>query len=93
MRRSPLARMSAKRRSEAGARAAVRAEVFERDGWRCQIQPLVGDRCFGPLTPHHLKKASQGGAYTAENFTSACAYHNVWVEDHPVRAKELGLVR
>lgn len=89
--------MSDKRRAELPAEAAVRAAVFERDGYRCRIKPLLKgtrwERCWGRLTAHHLKKDGQGGGYTMENLISACAGHNDWVEDHPALAKQLGLVR
>lgn len=92
MRRTPLARVSAKRRREVAKRAKVRLEVFERDGFRCQIRAFVGTECFGRPTVHHLRKASQGGDYDPENLVTACSYHNDWIEDNPARARELGLV-
>jgi hypothetical protein len=82
------------RRAELPERAAVRAAVFERDGYRCQFP---GDRarwpCFGGLSFHHLRKEGQGGSYTAENGLSLCIGHNRWVEDHPLIARQLDLVR
>lgn len=68
--------------------------MFERDGYLCALVALKpGHRCAGPLTPHHLKKASAGGSYTADNLVSLCAYANGWVEDEPREARALGLVR
>ena len=85
--------MSDKRREELPERDRVRANVYKRDGYKCRIAPfLPDDPCMGRLTPHHLKKAGQGGAYNEENLISACAHHNDWVEDHPDEAKALGLV-
>jgi len=84
--------MSDKRREQIPARREVREAVFERDGYRCQIAPLVDSPCFGPLTYHHLHKEGQGGKYTMENGLTACAFHNDWVEDHPDEAQALGLV-
>ena len=70
------------------------AAVFERDGHQCRLRwRMEAGDCFGPLTYHHLRKASQGGAYTMENGACLCAGHNVWVEDHPYRARGLGMVR
>lgn len=92
LRRTQLARVSAKRRAQAKVHAVTREHVFARDGHACRIAPLVDTPCFGPLTPHHLKKASQGGEYTEANLWTACAHHNEWVEDHPTRARALGLV-
>jgi hypothetical protein len=84
--------MSDKRRGELPERARVRELVFQRDGYRCQIAPLVPEPCFGPLTYHHLQKEGQGGAYTEANGIAACSFHNDWVEDHPDKAAALGLV-
>lgn len=82
-RRTRLRHTSPRRRAEAADREAVRLEVFRRDG-RCL---LVGrdhpgiPRCVAPMsTVHHLRKAGQGGPYTAENLVMLCAGHNDWLE-------------
>ena len=78
--------MSRKRRAELPERAKVRHEVFARDGFRCQVAPhgLELDPphrpCFGHLTVHHRRKASQGGGYTLANLVSACCHHNDLIE-------------
>lgn len=75
--------------------AVVRAVVFARDGGRCVAKPVadkLGGKCFGPLTPHHLIKASKGGAYSPEVLVSLCSFHNGMVEDRPATAHSLGLV-
>lgn len=69
------------------------AAVFARDGFRCQAAGLDFGECFGSLTPHHLLKASQGGRYTVDNLLTLCSAHNDRVEDYPLRARQLGLVR
>lgn len=85
---------SEKREAEAAERTIVRELVFARDRWTCQIPAAAeAGRCFGPLTPHHIRKEGQGGAYEADNLVTLCAHHNGWVEDHPLIAHELGLVR
>jgi hypothetical protein len=81
------------KRAQRPAKNAVTRQVFERDGYRCQIAPLVEEPCFGRLTPHHLKKEGQGGEHSMSNLIAACVFHNDWVEDHPIKAKALGLVR
>lgn len=107
-RTTPLARAkrlsprSAKREAEAAERFIVRERVFARDGHCCVVpllavnaglgQVMVG-ACYGPLTYHHLKKASAGGPYTVDNGATACAFHNGWIEDRPHLARSLGLVR
>lgn len=73
--------------------AVVRAVVFARDGGRCQLLGPLHDRCFGPLTVHHLKKASHGGKYEADNLITLCAMANDWIEDHPRLAWENGMVQ
>lgn len=74
-------------------RRKVRTEVFERDGYVCALVRLKqGHRCLGGLTPHHLRKASAGGSYTADNLLTLCAFGNGWVEDNPAEARALGLV-
>lgn len=100
-RRTPLGRGKALarvpwRRSRKQAdpeRARVRNVVFVRDGG-CLLnqRPAYGGSCFGQPTVHHLRKASQGGAYTADNLVTLCAHHNDWVEVHPTVAHAIGLV-
>jgi 5-methylcytosine-specific restriction endonuclease McrA len=91
--RKQLPRESAKRKAGRAERDRVREAVFRRDGHRCQLLPRDPEhRCWGPLTFHHLRKASAGGGYTEENGLTLCAGGNTWVEDHPDRALELGLV-
>lgn len=76
--------------------AATRAAVFARDGGQCLLlrtrfleadgQP-AGSRlgtCHGnPLTPHHLRKAGQGGPYSLRNLITLCAGHNDRIEELP----------
>lgn len=107
MKRSPLkrgqplkrtGRLSArsKKREEARADELIEREfVFARDGRRCRAAGLW-DACHGPLTPHHVLKASQGGAYHRDNLVALCAHHNGLVESDVEFAqlcRELGLVR
>ncbi len=104
IRRTRLKPVSAKRQREALGRAAVRAAVFERDEWTCrlgwsaQVIRMTTEatrrfpHCYGPLTPHHLLKTTQGGRYTEENLVSLCATHNDWVEQEPLVAWRMGLV-
>lgn len=93
-RRSRLAPVSAKRRAEHKASRPVVALVFERDrGCLASRRPDVCGPCSGPLTPHHVRKDSQGGAWDLDNLVSLCWAHNcVWVEGNPAEAHALGLV-
>jgi 5-methylcytosine-specific restriction endonuclease McrA len=98
-RKGRLSPTSKKRVRELRNRPAVRRRVFERDGG-CVLSPygpLNPDGqhwgpCLGELTPHHLRKASQGGAFTEENLRTLCATHNDMVEDFPAAAARIGLV-
>lgn len=90
-RRARLRPRSAKRRADAERRAVVYLRALERDRG-CLLRALPGHECLGPLTPHHLRKASQGGAFEPENIVTLCALGNDEVEDHPAQAIEMGLV-
>lgn len=96
MKRSPIRRMSNKRRADLARRAAIRDVVFVRDNFTCRLRlaallPIVGF-CSGPLTPHHVQKASDLGEYTVENLVTLCAFHNGLMEDQPRLAYDLGMV-
>lgn len=67
--------------AELARRRAVREEVFARDGG-CRLAGVEGaGRCFGqPMTFHHRRKASQGGAYTVANGACLCSGHNDQLE-------------
>lgn len=71
----------------------IRAVVFDRDV-RCRLAGSLGTGpCFGTrMTPHHLRKAGQGGPYSIENLVTLCANHNDWVEDFRPAAWTWGLV-
>lgn len=68
--------VSDKRRLENAGHAAIRLQVFERDDSTCRAAFLGYSLCFGPLTPHHILKASQGGKYAFDNLASLCQHHN-----------------
>lgn len=97
--RRRLPRRSAKRIAADEATAELRAAVAARP---CLLRSgaqldgvdllIVGVRCAGPGTPHHLHKAGAGGPTTAANLVPLCAAHNGWVEDDPPLARRLGLV-
>ena len=99
MRRSRIRRISKARLADADRRKAVREAVFARDGG-CLLSPWgrLNDEgrdwgpCVGVLTPHHLLKASQGGAYSEDNLVALCAMHNSMIEDWPIQAERIGLV-
>lgn len=77
--------VSAKRRAAQAEREEIRLQVFARDR-RCLLAAMRGSHpgvpsCIAPmLTPHHLRKAGQGGDYSVENLVALCAGHNDWLE-------------
>lgn len=92
-----IAKMSAKKRRENAKHEAIRVRVFERDDWTCRAALHgVGGPCFGPLTPHHILKASQRGKYEESNLVTLCAHHNDLIEqdaDFAATMHRLGYVR
>lgn len=58
--------------------AAIRREVFERDGARCTYCDARGERCCEThyLELHHLQPFAKGGPHLAANLTLRCAAHN-----------------
>ena len=58
--------------------AAVRREVYQRDGARCTFVDARGERCCEThyLELHHLQPFANGGANVASNLTLRCAAHN-----------------
>lgn len=89
--RKRLPALSSRRRKEKPERDAVRAALFQRDGY-CRLLTRPEHSCSGPLTPHHLRKASAGGPYSLTNLVAVCAGGNTDIEDHPWWAWEIGLV-
>lgn len=109
MKRSRLRGRSAKTIAAVPDRGFVRDQVFARDGFRCLLSrplslspslflilsggPLLGHKCFGPNTPHHILKAGQGGSYDTLNLVTLCVLANDLVEEYPGQAWNLGLVQ
>ena len=58
--------------------AAVRRDVFLRDGGRCTFTTETGKRCDAKsrLELHHIIPFAQGGPSTVTNLTLACRGHN-----------------
>jgi hypothetical protein len=88
-------------RARSAKRVAARADemevtetCFRRDGYRCQLVGLVpGHNCYGTvLTPHHLRKQSQGGTWTLDNLLSVCAVPFRSKHSPPLVAWGFGLV-
>jgi hypothetical protein len=58
--------------------AAIRREVFDRDGGTCAYVDAVGKRCgcAEGIELHHVLPYARGGANTAENLQLYCRAHN-----------------
>jgi hypothetical protein len=58
--------------------AAVRDQVFVRDGFRCSFVGPNGNRCTANvcLQVDHVKPVARGGASTVDNLRILCAEHN-----------------
>ena len=91
LRRTPLARQSARRRAEGPGRARCEAIVRERADGRCQARTPV---CVGVgQHAHELLKRAQCGSYLdPDNCIWCCNHCNGWIEDHPREARKRGLV-
>jgi 5-methylcytosine-specific restriction endonuclease McrA len=59
--------------------AAVRRQIWERDGGRCTFQAEDGRRCESrwQLEFDHVESAARGGPPTADNLRLRCRRHNI----------------
>jgi len=103
MKRTPIARQSARRRAHnaTGAMSDARAEVMDRARGRCEYVIVQGhtrfgipvdDRCTNPATQvHHRLRRSQGGTDTPDNLVALCATcHHERIHGHPEAAFAAG---
>lgn len=95
MRRSPISRISRKRKAEADAYDRARTAAYLRDRGECQAKTLWPDvECHGRIDPHHLRPRSRGGALAdVENLRCLCRAHHDSVHAYPLRATALGLLK
>ena len=95
MKRSPINRVSSKRRLDNELRKRAMQETFgEPDTWTCQVVEAWGTPCFGAVHGHEILKRSRGGSITdMNNVILACDHHNSEIENHPEKAHRLGLAR
>jgi len=78
---APTEKPRAARPARVGSRhipAALRRQVFARDGRRCAFVAPDGRRCSetGRLHLHHFEPFAQGGPTALENLSVRCARHN-----------------
>jgi 5-methylcytosine-specific restriction endonuclease McrA len=98
-RRKPLPWKSEKRRLEAGEREHVRLAVIRRDGGCVAIRRGAPGPCRSPwadrpeLEVHEVKSRGRGGSYLDPgNCVAVCQSHHDWITEHPVEARDLGLL-
>lgn len=70
-------RLRRKRRLVGDAEVVVAAQVFERDGWRCQlcgcrVRQTGSNYHFDRATMDHIVPISRGGRHTYANIQTAC---------------------
>lgn len=98
MKRTELNPVSTKRTTENRERRTALETAFgPRDAWACFASvhryDVMGP-CFGPINGHEIVKRSQGGSITdPENVILLCDRHNEWVENFPLDAHRLGLMK
>lgn len=84
-----IRKQSAKARKRQRAWAKVVRECIKERGPMCQIRRPWWCRGYAE-GGHHKLKRSQGGPDTKENCLLACNACNLWIEDEPDLAFELG---
>jgi hypothetical protein len=97
VKRSPIARMSVRRRSELAERRQVVADVIRRDGG-CLMRESAPDdpsgACRGPLDGHEVLPKGRGGDWLdRDNVVTLCRLHHDWVHGNPAKAERLGLLK
>ena len=98
MKRSRLRPVSDKRRDDNALRAEMMEAKYGPRPWRCLAErALLGQMgpCHGEVNGHEIIKASQwrAGRLVPDNVVTLCNFHNGWVEDNPIEAHELGLMK
>ena len=93
MKRSPLRRMSRKRRRLLARRREVVREVHERDQVCQGAERLPLIACRGPLDVHELAPRSVDchGWLIPERTVLLCRRHHAHVTDYPLEAHSVGL--
>jgi len=63
--------------------AAVREQVWARDGGACSFVAMDGRRCGSRhrLALHHIVPFGKGGATTVDNLTLRCQAHNLYAAE------------
>jgi hypothetical protein len=90
VKRTPIRRVSQKKRKRMAGYAIARQEVYERSGGRCEFTN-GGERCRHPHEQtHHKRRRSQGGTDDLENLIGLCSMHHDLIHANPEWAEGLG---
>lgn len=90
MKRVRINGMSAKRRKIVKHRRQVVAEMFKERGLLCEMQTPVCTNMADAA--HEMVGRAQGGSIVDKrNMLLSCNPCNVWVEDHPHKARDMRL--
>lgn len=95
LKRTPLRRVSAKRRAQLAEERKLKERLLEENP-RCVAEDLVLEvECRGPLDKHELVRRShwRAGAVVMENCVLVCRTHHDWIGSHPAKAVALGLAK
>jgi hypothetical protein len=74
-------------------------ETMHRDDWACQAHRMGHEHhCGGKLEVNHIRNRGMGGSsdpavHDLDNLQVLCSTAHLWVTEHPVEAKKLGLSR
>jgi len=92
--RVPLAHESSRRRAERRQRAAVVAEVLERDGGCVARASVSSVPCHGALVVHETAQRSvvPGSHLRADLAVALCHAHHEWAHRNIAEARALGLI-
>ena len=94
LRRTPIARVSAKRRAQQGEYERAVQTVLLRDKGCQAVHVWREVRCHGRLDPHHVLPRSRGGALAdPDNLLTLCRAHHDSAHAYPELAKQRGLLK
>lgn len=91
MRRTPLRRMSGKKRREIRERTKLKDVIQQRSGGMCEMR-LPGCTSFATEMHERLPRGRGGDPLDPSNVIHACAACHMWTHLHPIAAGKLGLI-
>ena len=85
------ARTRRKNAAKAKRAAIARDEALYRASYRCEFEDSDG-RCMErqDLHCHHIKRRSQGGRDTADNYLVCCSAHHLFIHEYPAWSRSQG---